>query len=114
MRSGFARNQFQLIDFSSNTPIKDALFLHNTSISNNTRKDCTWRPTDEKAVCPDADIKFILYANKEKYVVDPYQSDWLRSSPWEHGKESILIIHGYAGGDDTLPIAVLRDGKFGR
>lgn len=24
-------------------------------------------------------------------------------------KENIILIHGYAGGDGTLPIAVLRD-----
>lgn len=92
-------------------PIKDALFLHNTSINNNTLQDCTWRPGNEKIICPDPDIKFILYAGGEKKVVDSYQSDWLRQSPWEPEKEDVFLIHGYAGGDDTLPISVLRDGK---
>lgn len=41
-----------------------------------------------------------------------YQEDWLRNSGWNPDKENIFLIHGYAGGDDTLPIVVLKDGKF--
>lgn len=43
--------------------------------------------------------------------VDLFSEDWLRQSGWEPSHETILLIHGYAGGDDTLPITVLRDGK---
>lgn len=46
-----------------------------------------------------------------KMQVDLYSEDWLRQSGWEPSHETILIIHGYAGGDDTLPITVLRDGE---
>ncbi|XP_017771747.1 PREDICTED: phospholipase A1 member A-like [Nicrophorus vespilloides] len=43
-------------------------------------------------------------------TVDPKQSDWLRQTGYyDSNKEDILLIHGYAGGDDTLPIVVLRD-----
>lgn len=38
-------------------------------------------------------------------------SDYLRHSIWDPTKENIFLIHGYAGGDDTLPIVVLRDGR---
>lgn len=42
--------------------------------------------------------------------VDLFSEDWLRQSTWDPAHETILLIHGYAGGDDTLPITVLRDG----
>lgn len=107
----FCGRQFQLLDFSQSNPIKDALYLHNTSLTNNTRQDCSWRAIDDRAVCPDPDVKYILYAGGKREVVDAYQSDWLRSSSFDFNKESVLIVHGYAGGDDSLPIVVLRDGK---
>lgn len=40
------------------------------------------------------------------------QTDWLRNSAWNSSHENIILIHGYAGGDGTLPIVVLKDGKF--
>lgn len=43
-------------------------------------------------------------------MFDHSQSDWLRQSIWDPLKEDIFLVHGYAGGDDTLPINVLRDG----
>lgn len=51
---------------------------------------------------------FLLYANCVQ--LDMTQSDWLRKSRWDPEKKNIILIHGYAGGDDTLPIAVLKDG----
>lgn len=41
---------------------------------------------------------------------DMAHPDWLNDTEWEPAKENIILVHGYAGGDDTLPIAVLRDG----
>lgn len=107
----FCGRQFQLLDFSNGNPIKDALYLHNTSISNQTLKDCSWRATDDEAVCPDPDVRYILYSGGKREVIDPYQTDWLRTSAYDVNKESVLLVHGYAGGDDTLPIVVLRDGE---
>lgn len=95
-----------------NAIIKDELFLHNQSISNKTMRDCTWRPINDKTVCPDPDLQYILYANGKKEIVDLTVSDWLRQSSWDQEKEDVIVIHGYAGGDDTLPIAVLRDGQY--
>lgn len=78
-------------------------------------RDCTWRPVNEKTVCPDPDVKYILYTNKvNREVIDITVTDWLRQSSWDSEKEDVLVVHGYAGGDDTLPIAVLRDGKINR
>lgn len=45
------------------------------------------------------------------FQLDSYQHDWLRNSGWNSDNNNIILIHGYAGGDDTLPISVLRDGK---
>lgn len=44
--------------------------------------------------------------------LDITQRDWLRNSGWNRDKENIILVHGYAGGEDALPMAVLRDGKF--
>jgi phosphatidylserine sn-1 acylhydrolase len=30
-------------------------------------------------------------------------------SAWNKSKENIILVHGYAGGDDVLPMVVLRD-----
>lgn len=40
------------------------------------------------------------------------QADWLRNSGWNKEKQNIILIHGYAGGDDSLPIAVIKDGVY--
>lgn len=50
---------------------------------------------------------FYLYLLQQ---LDINQADWLRNSGWDPEKENIFLVHGYAGGDDTLPISVLRDG----
>lgn len=39
------------------------------------------------------------------------QNDWLRNSGWDPEKETMILVHGYAGGEDALPMSVLRDGK---
>lgn len=80
-------------------------------MTNNTLRDCTFRSVTQGEACPDSDVRFILYSGGEKQVVDSYQSDWLRQSIWDPTKDNVFLIHGYAGGDDTLPIVVLRDGK---
>lgn len=95
--------------------IKEILFLGNSSVANLTRDDCVWRKENDPQACPDPDMKFILYTSdrpKEKQIADLSQGDWLRNSGWNPQHENIILIHGYAGGDDTLPIMVLRDGKF--
>lgn len=92
-------------------PIKEALFLQNTTITNVTLRECPFRPINDPRVCPDPDIKFILYNEKGRQLVDISQSDWLRQSIWDPAKDDVLLVHGYAGGDDTLPMVVLRDGK---
>lgn len=48
----------------------------------------------------------------ENFKVDPLQYDWLRNSAWNSDLDNIIIIHGYAGGDNLLPITVLRDGIY--
>lgn len=30
-------------------------------------------------------------------------------SAWNDSKENIILVHGYAGGDGLLPMAILRD-----
>ncbi|CAK1601242.1 unnamed protein product [Parnassius mnemosyne] len=95
-------------------PIKEALYLNSDVYSNASFEDCVWRR--EREPCPDANVSLNLYTEAEPYkkVVDLYSEDWLRQSGWEPSHETILLIHGYAGGDDTLPIIVLRDAYLRR
>lgn len=37
------------------------------------------------------------------------ETNWLRMSAWNATKENIILIHGYASGDELLPMVVLRD-----
>lgn len=37
------------------------------------------------------------------------ESNWLQASAWNGSKENIILVHGYASGDDVLPMNVLRD-----
>lgn len=46
-----------------------------------------------------------------KFQVDIAQRDWLRNSGWDQDKENMILIHGYGGAVDALPMSVLRDGK---
>ncbi|XP_052864484.1 uncharacterized protein LOC128271087 [Anopheles cruzii] len=93
--------------------LAQALFLGDPDSYNNTREDCVWkRGNGQDQVCPDQDIQIFLYTSgivKDKFKFDHRLRDWLNNTEWDHTKENIILIHGYAGGDDTLPIAVLRD-----
>lgn len=37
------------------------------------------------------------------------EPNWLRMSGWNSSKENVILVHGYAGGDDLLPMSILRD-----
>lgn len=61
----------------------------------------------------------LLFENGQKVNVnvnyfqsDVTQRDWLRNSAWDRDKDNIILLHGYGGSEDALPIVVLRDGKF--
>lgn len=43
--------------------------------------------------------------------VDSSQRDWLRNSGWDREKQNMILIHGYGGSVDALPMSVLRDGN---
>lgn len=43
--------------------------------------------------------------------LDVTQKDWLMNSGWQSQKENIILIHGYAGGEETPPVGVLIDGN---
>lgn len=45
------------------------------------------------------------------FQVDVTQRDWLRNSGWDRDKENMILIHGYGGSVDQLPMSVLRDGN---
>uniref|UniRef100_A0A182QP58 Lipase domain-containing protein n=1 Tax=Anopheles farauti TaxID=69004 RepID=A0A182QP58_9DIPT len=92
--------------------LAQALYLGDPDSYNTTRDDCVWKRGNGQDVCPDEDINILLYTSgivKDKFKFDHRLRDWLNNTEWDHTKENIILIHGYAGGDDTLPIAVLRD-----
>ncbi|XP_076760916.1 phospholipase A1 [Xylocopa sonorina] len=87
-------------------PIQEA--IQNGIAAQYNRESCVWRRGNDRDSCPDPDVRVFLYANNRKRELDSRESDWLRQD-YEPTKENVLLIHGYAGGDDTLPISVLRD-----
>ncbi|XP_032685704.1 phospholipase A1-like [Odontomachus brunneus] len=89
-------------------PIRDA--IENGAAAAYNKNDCIWKQENDQNPCIDPDIYVYLYTpdRPRKLLDSSEKSDWLRQD-YESSKENILLIHGYAGGDDTLPIAVLRD-----
>ncbi|XP_040172037.1 phospholipase A1-like isoform X1 [Anopheles arabiensis] len=103
---------YQFIDAQAQHLLAQALYLGDPDSFNTTREDCVWKRGNGQDVCPDEDISIYLYTSgivKDKFKFDHRLRDWLNNTEWDHSKENIILIHGYAGGDDTLPIAVLRD-----
>lgn len=45
------------------------------------------------------------------FKLDVTQKDWLMNSGWQPQKQNIILIHGYAGGEETPPVGVLKDGN---
>ncbi|XP_025836374.1 lipase member H-like [Agrilus planipennis] len=76
---------------------------------NTTLKNCSWRPTANNFECPEGDVSYYLYSGGKKEQVPNNIADWLKGSIWNPYLDNVFIIHGYAGGDNTLPIVVLRD-----
>ncbi|XP_031834606.1 phospholipase A1 [Nomia melanderi] len=88
-------------------PIQEA--IQNGLAAEYDRHKCIWRRGNDKDSCPDPDVRVFLYApGRPRRELDSRSSDWLRQD-YDPTKESVILVHGYAGGDDTLPIAVLRD-----
>ncbi|CAH0383188.1 unnamed protein product [Bemisia tabaci] len=80
---------------------------------NASRDNCSWRRDVEDA-CPDPEINFSLYTVRDNGTpredrVDLSSPMWLHSSGWDPGKDTVVLIHGYGGIQDHLPIGVLRD-----
>ncbi|XP_034171023.2 phospholipase A1 [Osmia lignaria lignaria] len=88
-------------------PIQEA--IQNGDAAQYNKEQCVWRRGNDRDSCPDPDVRVFLYTNdRPRRELDSRESDWLRQD-YDPTRENVLLIHGYAGGDDTLPIAVLRD-----
>ncbi|XP_076176043.1 phospholipase A1 [Ptiloglossa arizonensis] len=88
-------------------PIQEA--IQNGIAAQYNREKCIWRRGNDRDSCPDPDVRIFLYtSDRPRRELDSVESDWLRQD-YEPTKENVLLVHGYAGGDDTLPISVLRD-----
>lgn len=51
------------IDSNAQNIINQALYLGNPSVFNTTRDDCVWKLGNERDICPDPDIKVIMYTS---------------------------------------------------
>ncbi|XP_072744224.1 phospholipase A1 [Anoplolepis gracilipes] len=90
-------------------PIRDA--IESGAAAEYNKDDCVWRRGNDRDVCPDPDVHVYLYTpGRPRRILDSsgQSGDWLRQD-YEPTRDNVILIHGYAGGDDTLPIAILRD-----
>lgn len=46
------------------------------------------------------------------FQVDISQRDWLRNSGWNPDKNNVILVHGYGGSENALPMSVLKDGNW--
>lgn len=75
------------------------------------RIKCIRKDIETETVCPDPEVNYILYSEGQRQVLDTNQEKWLSSTSFNYDKETVLLIHGYTGGDGKLPMVILRDGK---
>lgn len=55
-------------------------------------------------------IVTLIIDNDFQLQIDPANSKWLENSThWSKAKENIVLVHGYAGGDNSPPTLLLRD-----
>ncbi|XP_037037699.1 phospholipase A1 member A-like [Bradysia coprophila] len=73
---------------------------------NSTRRDCVWHQTYD-ANCS-KNVSLILYVDKKREVYDPSDRNWLQKSSWDPYRATVVLVHGYASGDDDTPIVVLK------
>ena len=77
-------------------PIQEA--IENGSANGYNKDDCIWRRDNDRDSCPDPDVHMYLYTpGNPKRKLDPsHVADWMRQD-YEDSKETIILIHGYAG-----------------
>ncbi|CAH1407090.1 unnamed protein product [Nezara viridula] len=89
--------------------IMEALTLGNgTTVMK--REDCIWRRGENRDPCPDPDVKYYFYGQgniAEEVKGEPLS--WVRESQHDPTKDTVVLVHGYAGISDELPMGVLRD-----
>ncbi|KAJ6646182.1 Phospholipase A1 member A, partial [Pseudolycoriella hygida] len=78
-----------------------------SSYPNSTIKSCVWHKVNDEEC--QKDVAMILYVDNTRAVYDPTDKYWLQKSAWNSMKKSVILIHGYASGDDDNPIVVLKN-----
>ncbi|XP_015114960.1 phospholipase A1 member A [Diachasma alloeum] len=105
----FALTEFELsLTRLARGPIHEAI---ESGAADYNKEDCTWRRGDDKDACPDPDVHVYLYTpgkEKKRKLMEEFKGDWLQMD-YQPTLENVILVHGYAGGDDTLPMSVLRD-----
>lgn len=77
-------------------PIRDA--IESGAAADYNKENCVWRRGNDRDICPDPDVHVYLYTpGRQRRMLDSLKSsDWLRQD-YEHTKENVFLIHGYAG-----------------
>ncbi|KAE8752470.1 hypothetical protein FOCC_FOCC000592 [Frankliniella occidentalis] len=85
-----------------------SLGLNFTNVS---RNDCVWRKLQESHdACPGEDVTVHLYTStNESRLVNVSEANSLLEGDWDPQKHTIVLVHGYGGAHDTLPLTILRD-----
>ncbi|KAF4517960.1 hypothetical protein B566_EDAN005327 [Ephemera danica] len=82
----------------------------NEDNSGNVTRDCG-RPKSESLTCPDDDIIFYLYSgpNAIRERIDVNDPQWIKNSKFNPALPTVLLVHGYRGGDSLMPMVVAKD-----
>ncbi|BES94926.1 Lipase [Nesidiocoris tenuis] len=110
-------NHIQLFAEISGDGLLEALTLglNNNGSANLSREDCIWRRGNDKDPCPDPDVHYYFYPPRDQRGKNNRESvkfetlSWVRESSHDPNKDTVILIHGYAGTSDILPMGVLRD-----
>ncbi|KAF6210818.1 hypothetical protein GE061_013929 [Apolygus lucorum] len=107
-------SHIQLLAEISGDGLLDALTLGNGS-TNLSREECIWRRGSDKDPCPDPDVHYYFYPPRDQRGKNNRESvklesvSWVRESQHDPNKDTVVLVHGYAGTGDVLPMGVLRD-----
>ncbi|XP_059470331.1 uncharacterized protein LOC132193587 [Neocloeon triangulifer] len=97
---------------SRNETTEQAAITENPTEAENvteTYNDCV--KISENVRCPYPLISFYLYAgpNGEREFIDENDPNWFNNSNFDESKKTVLLIHGFGGGDDVGSVPLLRD-----
>ncbi|XP_059470056.1 pancreatic triacylglycerol lipase-like isoform X2 [Neocloeon triangulifer] len=87
----------------------DMFLLDRDNKTGNSSKDCLQK--SEKLQCPDPDIRFYLYVGTsgEADEINTTDPEWFAQSQFNPDAPTVMLVHGYRGGDSLMPTVVLKN-----